>query len=225
MQVIIIILALLFVFLPQFWVKKVFAKYQKDTSNIRGTGGELALHLLKKLAIKDVKVLEGATSDSYDPQAKKLHLNSKTYNGKSLCAITIVAHEIGHVIQDCSNNILLRARIFFVKLVQNISVVGSTLLILSPLLFVFRPGLGFVALFFYLGTALLNVLVHLLTLPLEWDASFSKALPLLVKGKYITKKQLPAAREILTAAVFTYLAAALSNIFFVTFNWKRLLRR
>ena len=72
MQVIIIILALLFVFLPQFWVKKVFAKYQKDTSNIRGTGGELALHLLKKLAIKDVKVLEGATSDSYDPQAKKL---------------------------------------------------------------------------------------------------------------------------------------------------------
>ena len=82
----------------------------------------------------------------------------------------------------------------------------STLLILSPLLFVFRPGLGFVALFFYLGTALLNVLVHLLTLPLEWDASFSKALPLLVKGKYITKKQLPAAREILTAAVFTYLA-------------------
>ena len=68
--------------------------------------------------------------------------------------------------------------------------------------------------------------LHLLTLPLEWDASFSKALPLLVKGKYITKKQLPAAREILTAAVFTYLAAALNNILFVTFtDWKRLLRR
>ena len=58
MQFIIIILALLFALLPQFWVKKVFAKYQKDTSGIQGTGGELALHLLKKLAIKDVKVLK-----------------------------------------------------------------------------------------------------------------------------------------------------------------------
>ena len=220
-QVIIIILALLFVFLPQFWV----AKYQKDTADIQGTGGELAIHLLKKLAIKDVKIVKGTVPDSYDPQAKKLHLNSKTYNGKSLCAITIVAHEIGHVIQDCSNNILLRARVFFVKLVQNISIVGSTLLVLSPLLFIIRPGIGVIALFFYLGTALLNILVHLLTLPLEWDASFSKALPLLVSGKYITKKQLPAAREILTAAVFTYLAAALNNILFVTFSWKRLLRR
>ena len=110
-------------------------------------------------------------------------------------------------------------------LVQNISIVGSTLLVLSPLLFIIRPGIGVIALFFYLGTALLNILVHLLTLPLEWDASFSKALPLLVSGKYITKKQLPAAREILTAAVFTYLAAALNNILFVTFSWKRLLRR
>ena len=59
MHVLLIIFALLFALLPQFWVRKVFAKYQKDTVDIQGTGGELAIHLLKKLAIKNVKIVKG----------------------------------------------------------------------------------------------------------------------------------------------------------------------
>ena len=212
------------IFLPQFLVRKVIKKYHSETSYISGTGGELAQHLLNKLGIKNIKIIESDLPDSYDPIAKTLHLSRQTYNSKSLSAITITAHEIGHILQDNSNSLLFKLRIIFVKIWKTVQIVGNVLLLFSPFLLILKPSIGLSVLGIYFLIALLGIAIHLCTLPLELDASFAKALPLLIKGKYIPKKYIPAAKRILTAAALTYLAAALNNIFFTIFSWRRLIR-
>ena len=211
--------------LPQYWVKQVFAKNRQDTPNILGNGKDFALHLLEKLKIKNITVVEQKGGNYYDPVKKVLALSPENYNEKSLCAVVIAAHEVGHIIQDYSNSFLLKLRFFLVKLFQTIRLVSNSLLIISPFLFVFRPVSGLLALLLYFGASLIGVLIHLCTLPLELDASFSKALPILEKGGYLNKKQLPKAKQILQAAAFTYLAAALNNIIFSIFQWRGWTRR
>lgn len=211
--------------LPQYWVKRIFAKNSKNLPNIAGTGKDFALHLLEKLKISDVKITQQEGGNYYDPVKKILSLEPKHYNGKSLCAIVIVAHEVGHVMQDYSNSFLLKLRFFLIKIFQRLKLVSNSLLIISPFLFAFRPISLVLILLFYFGSSLLGVLIHLCTLPLELDASFSKALPILETGGYISKKQTPKAKQILQAAAFTYLAAALNNIIFSVFQWKGWARR
>ena len=79
---------------------------------------------------------------------------------------------------------------------------------------------------FIAGMAILvlPVLIHLVTLPVEWDASFKRALPLLTAGDYIPEDDLPAARRILTACALTYVASALASLLNL-WRWIRVLRR
>lgn len=213
------------IFLPQFLVQKIINKYQLETSNIKGTGGELAHHLLQQFNIKNVTVEKNSVANYYNPTEKKLCLTESTYNDKSVSAITIAAHEIGHALQDKSNSTLLKLRSLSVKILNASRLAGNIFLIISPFLFFLKPTAAAAAVFFYIFVAVLGILVHFFTLPLELDASFSKALPILIEGKYIPKKHVAAARKILAAAAFTYLAAALNNIFFTIFSWKNLIRR
>lgn len=220
-QILGIVFILILTLFPQYWVKKVFAKNQQDLDNITGTGKDFANHLLQKLTISNIKVIKQEKGDYYDPEKKIISLSVENYQGRSLCALVIAAHEVGHVMQDYSNNFLFKLRFFLVKIFQILRIGSNSLLIISPFLFAFRPLSGFFVIVIYFGTSFLGVLIHFCTLPLELDASFSKALPLLENGKYISKEQIPQAKEILKAAAFTYVAAALNNIIFSIFQWKR----
>ena len=225
LQILGIILFLILTLLPQYWVKKVFAKNRQNLDNIQGTGAEFTKHLLQKLSILKVKVIEQKASDYYDPVKKVIALSPQNYHGKSLCAVVIAAHEVGHAMQDYSGSILLRARFFLLKIFQSLRVISTIMLMITPFLFAFRPISGLFALLFYLGASLINIIIHFCTLPLEWDASFLKALPMLKAGKYISKKQIPLAQEILKAAALTYLATALNNIIFSIFQWRGWIRK
>ena len=103
---------------------------------------------------------------------------------------------------------------------------GAGFLLLTPVIVVLTRSPALDILFFVAGIASMGyaVLVHLVTLPVEIDASFNKALPILFKGNYISEKDRPAARRILKAAAYTYVAAALASLLNL-WRWLAILRR
>ena len=93
-----IILALIFG--PSLWVKLVMKRYSLEKPEMPGTGGELAKHLIERFSLKGVKVEVTELGDHYDPIEKKVRLLREHYESKSLTAIAIAAHEVGHAILD-----------------------------------------------------------------------------------------------------------------------------
>lgn len=209
------IFVLVLILAPQWWVKYVLHKHSKILSGMPGTGGELALHLLAQFDLTQVKV-EAADEggDHYDPQDNIVRLSPSYLNGKSLTAIAVAAHEVGHAIQFNRNEKVSFLRKRYLPKAHTIQKIGISLLMALPLVTaIFKiPHLsGFT---FLLGIIVLmsSVLIYAAILPEEWDASFSKALPILRKGKYLPDEYFPAIKQVLTACALTYVAAALADI-------------
>jgi uncharacterized protein len=226
--VVIILLVLGFfalAFLPQMWVQSVIKRHSVERPDFQGTGGEFARYLLNRLKLEHVSVEETDQGDHYDPQAKAVRLLPQHYGGRSLSAVVIAAHEVGHAIQDAHDYAPLKARTRLASQADRIQNVGFVVLLAAPvMMLVFRSP---AAVFLEIGAGLviisLTVLMHVFTLPVEFDASFSRALPLLKDGKLLPEKDIPAARQILTAAALTYVAAAALSLFDVM-RWLRVLR-
>ena len=219
---IIVLLALLAacIFLPQWWVKRVLARYQEPRDRYQGTGAELARHLLDRLGLEDVRVERGeAGADHYDPEARAVRLSPDNHDSGSLTAVTVAAHEVGHAVQHADGYRPLIWRTRLVGSLQKLQRFGVILIALMPLVMLAlrlpRAGLTMLV----LGVAALasGIVVHLMTLPTELDASFRRALPLLDKGGYLHPADRPHARRILTADALTYVAASLMGL--VNFWW------
>jgi len=215
------------VFWPSYWVKKVLTKYQKPDDLFPGTGGELAVHLLESLKIDGVIVEETEPGqDHYDPVAKAVRLSPDNYNGKSLTAITVAAHEVGHAIQHASGNPLFKLRHKLVRFAIYFEKLGSMAIVAMPVLaLVTRSPIvgGGLFLLGIMGIAF-GTLVHLVTLPVEWDASFKRAMPVLIEGEYINDMQSKHAHKILKAAALTYVAGSLASLLNF-YRWIAILRR
>jgi len=226
MPIILLLLLVLIILGPQWWVKWIINHHQKDLDRIPGTGGELAVHLLKQLKITDVEVESTDQGDHYDPTALKVRLSEENYSGRSLAAIAIAAHEVGHAIQHKQQMPLFNWRSRLVMFAIGTEKLGVVALMAIPLVGgLFRIPHPMIALLAVgIGSLLVGVIVQLITLPVETDASFNKALPLLVKGQYIEAKDEKAVRQILRAAAMTYVAATLASILNV-WRWLAILRR
>lgn len=225
--VIIIVLLLAAVFGPQLWAQYTFKRYAKPRNDIPGNGAELARHLLEQLGMSHVKVEEtNEGEDHYDPADKVVRLGPNNYSIKSLTAITVAAHEVGHAIQDHHNESKLALRTRLVSIAQVVQQLGAGLLVLLPIIALVSRSPLIGVLMFLAGIASMGVatLVHFVTLPVEYDASFNKALPILIKGNYIEEKDRPAARRILKAAALTYVAASLASLLNL-WRWIAILRR
>ena len=211
---------------PQIWVRRVFARYDREAeSNFPGSGGELARHLLDRFSLNHVGVEATVEGDHYDPRSKAVCLSQGNLGGRTLTAITTAAHEVGHALQDAADEPLFRMRTRLATYAVIAQKVGSFLLFAAPALTVATraPSAGLVsalAAFLVLGS---NVVVQAVTLPVELDASFKKALPLLQSG-YLTERQQTGARRILRAAALTYLASSLAGLLNF-WQWLRVLRR
>ena len=221
---IIVIVAL--VFLPGLWVRRVLEKYSEPADRYSGTGADLARHLLDKNGLNAVKVEETPAGDHYDPQDKAVRLTPDKFTGRSLTAITVAAHEVGHAIQDSEGYGPLKMRSKLVKATQRVEKIGAGILMVSPFIGMITrvPGLGilmFVAGLLTLGT---STLVHFVTLPTEIDASFVRALPMLEKNNILHKSDRPHARKLLGAAAFTYVSASLMSLLNIA-RWWAILRR
>jgi len=221
-----LLLIILIVYLPQFWVQRVLARYNRmPESNFPGTGGELARHLLNRFGLEDVAVETTDTGDHYDPDARAVRLTQDKHDGRTLTAITVAAHECGHALQHARRETLFEWRSRLARASIWASRLGSFLLFAAPFLALLTrapsPGVASVlGAFLVMGFA---VVVQLVTLPVELDASFSKALPVLEAG-YLSEQQVPAARRILRAAAWTYVAASLASLLNF-WRWLAVLRR
>lgn len=214
------------IYLPQWYVRQVLERYNRHPEdNFPGTGGELARHLLDRFGLQQVQVETSEAGDHYDPRARAVRLTPDKHDGRTLTAITVAAHECGHALQHAIDQPLFQWRTRLAVAAAWATRIGSFLLFAAPLLVLATraPSPGLVS---ALGAFLVmgfGVLVQLLTLPVEIDASFRKALPLLQDG-YLTSQQLPAARRILRAAAWTYVAASLASLLNF-WRWLAVLRR
>ncbi len=221
-----LIVVLVLVFGPGIWVQRVLSRYSRPENRYGGTGAELARHLLDAHGLDTVKVEATESGDHYDPEEKAVRLTPDKFSGRSLTAITVAAHEVGHALQDHNRYPPLRWRTRLVKATRGVERIGAGVLILSPFLGIATrlPSLGlitFAAGLMTLGTA---ALVHLVTLPTEFDASFGRALPLLDEHRILKKVDRPHARRLLTAAALTYVSASLMSLLNIA-RWMAILRR
>lgn len=208
---------------PNIWVKRVMARHAGGRDDFPGTGGELARHLLDEARLPEVKVEQSAEGDHYSPKDKAVRLTAANFDGKSITAVAVAAHEVGHALQDRDGYRPLALRTRMTAVAISIERIGSVVLLASPLIFglIRSPA----ALFGEIGVGLAilssSVVMHALTLPTEFDASFRRALPML--KAYLPEDDIPAARQVLKAAAFTYVAAALVSLLDFA-RWLRLLR-
>ena len=220
-----LILLLALATLPQLWVRAVMARHSAERRDFPGTGGQFARHLLDEMNLREVRVEETKVGDHYDPQDKAVRLSPGNFSGRSLTAVTVAAHEVGHAMQDATRYPPLVARTRLAKTGALVERVGFFVMIAAPIMAVIvkHP----VGMLFQIAAGLLligfTVLVHLTTLPVEFDASFKRALPVLRAGQYIPERDMPAARGILRAAALTYVAGALMSLISIA-RWLRVLR-
>ena len=224
MWIIIFIVLLALFTLPQWWVGKVLRRHSEERSDFPGSGGELAQHLIKKQGLAGVQVETTEVGDHYDPMDKMVRLTQDKLEGRSLTAVVVAAHEVGHAIQDYNKETTFNARIQAAKFANIAQRIAPVAFWLSPLLAAMNPAASRVTLIVAVLSVLASTLVHLITLPVEWDASFGKALPILEEGEYLNKEDMKSARQILLAAALTYVAGSLASLLNV-WRWLRYLRR
>jgi Zn-dependent membrane protease YugP len=193
-------------FWAQMRVKGTYSKYSKIPSTMGMTGAEVAETILKRMGVTGVRVepVAGELTDHYDPSAKAVRLSEVVYGSNSLAAAAVAAHECGHVLQDVQGYKPMNIRASLVPAANLGSSIGPMLIFVG----FFLGGLGGV--FIKIGMILFAavILFHIVTLPVEFDAS-SRALKLINKLGILQGEENKAARKVLNAAAFTYVATAL----------------
>jgi uncharacterized protein len=211
--------------LPQMWVRRVIDQHAAERADFPGTGGEFARHILDEMKLGHVKVEETKLGDHYDPDDKAVRLLPQHFNGRSLSAVVIAAHEAGHAMQDATAYPPLAARTRLAKQAIRVEKVGAVVMLVAPIVTVLAksPHIFIIQAFMGMMILAMSIVMHAVTLPVEFDASFRRALPVLKAGGYIGARDMPAARKILRAAAFTYVAAAAMSLLDVM-RWLRVLR-
>jgi uncharacterized protein len=211
--------------LPQMWVRKTIERHSRERPDFPGTGGEFARHILDEMHLDHVRVEQTTLGDHYDPETKTVRLMPNHFNGRSLAAVVIAAHETGHAMQDASGYQPLQARTRLAKQAMQMEKVGAVVMLAAPIVLAVAKAPHLILIEVCCGVLIfaLAILLHAVTLPVEFDASFRRALPVLKAGNYIKKQDMRAAKQILRAAAFTYVAAATMSVLDVM-RWLRLLR-
>jgi uncharacterized protein len=211
------------IFGPQFWINWTMRTHAIERPDMPGTGGELARHLLDDAGLQHVKLEVVAAGDHYSPDEKAVRLSEANFKGRSITAVAVAAHEVAHAVQDRDDYAPLRWRQRLVKKTIVVERVGSLVLMATPLVFALikSPVVLALEVAVALGILASSIVIHIFTLPTEFDASFKKALPVL--EKYLPQQEMAGARSVLRAAAFTYVAGALVSLLNVA-RWLRILR-
>ena len=211
---------------PQLWASAILKRYSFPRTDFPGNGEEFVRHLIDNLKLSFVSVESTETGDHYDPMASVVRLSSANMENRSLTAIVVAAHEVGHAIQHATNYRPFFWRIRLVVLAGYAEKMGSGLMLAIPIVGLISrsPVASGIVMLMGLMTMSMAVLVHIVTLPVEWNASFSRALPILEKGEYLSADDMKAAKKILLACALTYLAQSLMSLINL-WRWIRVLKR
>lgn len=203
--------AMLFALLAQARVKSTYKKYSKFNSRKGLTGAEVARMILSSHHIDHVSIekIKGKLTDHYDPKEKVLRLSKGVYNSHSLAAIGIAAHECGHAIQDDEDYLFLRLRHTMVPVVNFANGSAMPLAFLGIFLGALSNvnGIGHYILQLAIIMFTAVVMFHVVTLPVELNAS-SRAIAVLSSEGILDEDEIIPAKRVLNAAALTYIAAA-----------------
>jgi Zn-dependent membrane protease YugP len=225
--VLLAIVILAVVFGPKLWVRHVMRRHSVEIPGMPGTGGDLAAHLVKELELDGVSVeMTEENQDHFDPTTKTVRLGPGNYDGKSLTAVAVAVHEVGHAIQYDRDEPLIKLRTRFAPYARIAERIGVMAFMVMPVVLAVTrvPHAAGIMIAAGVLSMLSAVVFHLLTLPVEWDASFNKALPILTGGQYVAPGEEKAVRSVLKAAALTYVAAALADLLSL-WRWLLILRR
>ena len=199
---ILLIPAIILAIWAQTRVSSTYKKYSRVQSAQGITGEKAAEYLLQRNGITDVSVeaVEGNLSDHYDPRSKTVRLSVDNYRGRSLSALAVAAHEVGHAIQDKSGYGPLKIRHAILP-ATNLGSWAAFPLFFIGLIFS-TPMLMDIGIVLFAGV----VIFHFVTLPVEYNAS-NRALAQLGDNGMLMQEEVRGAKKVLNAAALTYVAA------------------
>ncbi len=206
-----VIIAGIFSIIASVRVNSTFEKYSKMATGRHLTGEMAARMILDSNGLHNIRVerVSGKLSDHYDPKAKVIRLSDSVHSSTSVAAVGVAAHEAGHAVQHATAYKPIKLRNKIVP-IANIGTMAGPYLVMIGLLMSYGTKYSPMGdIFAYSGIIFfsLAVLFHLITLPVELDAS-RRAIATLSNGGYIEGQEIPAARKVLRAAAMTYVAAA-----------------
>ncbi len=205
--IVILIPGLIVALWAQILIQTAYSRYSRVRSSLGYTGYDVAKRLLENAGLYNVgiEVVSGTLTDHYDPIKKVVRISAANYRNNSIAALGVVAHEVGHALQDAERYPLLVLR----------SAIGPAVAIGSNLAWIiFVLGLIFFTPFLVrLGILLFSlvVLFTLITLPVELNAS-SRAMKLLKNYLLMPEEELKGVRKVLKAAALTYVASVLTAV-------------
>ena len=187
------------------WVRSSYKKYSKEMSASGLTGAQTARMILDRNNLTNVQVepVAGQLTDHYDPRSKTVRLSEGNFAQNSIAAVSVAAHEVGHAIQDASGYLPMKLRAGIFPVVAFSSQIWLPLFIMG--IFIGAP------LFIQLAAILFAAVIvfHVVTLPVEINAS-TRAYGLLTRYGLLSSREAEGTKRVLTAAAFTYIAAALT---------------
>lgn len=194
------------------WVRSSYSRYSKEPSASGLTGAQTARMILDRNGLTNVKVepVAGTLTDHYDPSSKVVRLSEGNFSKNSIAAVSVAAHEVGHAIQDASGYVPMKLRAGLFPIVSFSSQLWFPLFFLGIILGA-SAGLG--QLMIQLAVILFAAVLafHVVTLPVEVNAS-TRAYGLLQRYGILSSREAGGTRRVLTAAAFTYIAAALTAL-------------
>jgi Zn-dependent membrane protease YugP len=194
------------------WVRSSYKKYSKQRSNSGLTGAQAARMILDRNNLTNVRVepVAGTLTDHYDPRSKVVRLSESNFRDSTIAGVSVAAHEVGHAIQDATGYTPMKLRSGLVPIVNFGGQLWTPLFFMAIITGV-STGIG--SLFIQLAVvAFAGVLAfHVVTLPVEINAS-TRAYGLLTRYGILSATEAGGTRRVLTAAAFTYIAAALTSL-------------
>ena len=194
------------------WVRSSYKKYSKQMSASGLTGAQTARMILDRNNLSNVRVepVAGQLTDHYDPRSKIIRLSEGNFSQNSIAAVSVAAHEVGHAIQDATGYAPMKLRSGLFPIVN---FAGQLWFPLFFIAFITGVGTATGQLFIQLAAlAFLGILAfHVVTLPVEINAS-TRAYGLLTRYGILSHSEAGGTKRVLTAAAFTYIAAALTAL-------------
>ena len=197
--------------MAQFYLTSTYGRFSRIRNGRNLTGAEVARDILDANGLQHVTVemVPGQLSDHYDPIHKAVRLSEGNYSQPSLAALAVAAHEVGHAIQDAKAYTPLVVRFRLAPVLSVSANLGQFALMIG--IFMLASSFGQTMLLIGIIGLAAALLFHVVTLPVEFDAS-ARALRILEGNGYLTREENSGARSVLTAAAMTYVVAALGAL-------------
>lgn len=212
---VLVFITLIIAVVAQTKVHGAYNKYSKVASPLDMTGAELARQLASQEGIAvNVKRCNGTLTDHFNPSDKSLNISEANFNGRSVAAHAIVAHEFGHAMQKEESYFPYKFRQATVKISNFVSKMLIPIVIIGVLFnFFWIAGVGEILIYAYVAIYAVSFFVSLATLPVEFNAS--KRAKQSLQGLGVTDQAADGVSDVLNAAAMTYVASTLVNLAFL----------